>query len=142
MYMRKIVVFCASLVFLASCKSKENSSSDVDSNASGQELKVFKGKVVDDKRKSVEYAAVKLYLDDDDCMSAYTDAEGRFEFSVDELRVKDQSHFEIVYKGYSINMLSLRNFKENQSIKLSKKGDVIPTAEYHVFYEDIKNCNN
>ncbi len=137
--MRKIVVFGLCMVFLISCKSKENSETNSDSSIS-HELRIIKGEVVDEKRKKVAYAAVKLYLDENDCMSAYTGDDGTFEFKVDELRIKDQSHFEIVYKGYAEYLLSLRNHKEETPIKLSKKGKVIPAAEYHVFYESIKSC--
>ncbi|WP_109300459.1 hypothetical protein [Aquimarina sp. AU474] len=141
--MRKIVVFGLCLVFLVSCKSKENSETDTDTNSSvstSEELRVIRGEVVDERRKKVAYAAVKLYLDENDCMSAYTGEDGAFEFKVDELRIKDQSHFEIVYKGYAEYLLSLRNYKEGTPIKLSKKGKVVPAAEYHVFYESIKSC--
>ncbi len=138
--MKKSIFFCVSLIFLFSCKSKgENKENGA--SVSPVKLRVIKGKVVDDKRKEIAFAAVKLYLDDNDCMNAYTDNDGAFEFEVDELRIKDQTHFEVVYKGYAINMLSLRNFEEKKPIALSKKGNVVTTADYHVFYESIKSCS-
>ncbi len=140
--MKKIVIFCLGLAFLVSCKFGEDKkgTNQTNENFAAPELRVITGKVVDDKRNKVAHAAIKLYLDDNDCMNAYTDVDGAFEFKVDELRIKDQSHFEVVYKGYSINMLSLRNFKDGKSIILSKKGKVVPAADYHVFYESIKSC--
>ncbi|MBQ0735906.1 hypothetical protein [Aquimarina celericrescens] len=141
--MKKVTVFCLCLIFLASCKSKGNSEGDNEADVNlieSKELKIISGKVVGEKRKPIAYAAVKLYLDEDDCMHAYTGDDGSFEFKLDELRIKEQSHFEVVYKGYAINFLSLRNFKNDGSIILSKKGKVVPAAEYHVFYESIKSC--
>ena len=136
--MKKIVIICLSLLFLASCKSKGDGA---DQNfTTSHELRTIKGTIVGDKGKKIAYAAVMLYLDDNDCMSAYTDDNGSFEFKVDELRIKDQSHFEIVYKGYAEYLLSLRNYEDDKPIVLSKKGEVIPVADYHVFYESIKSC--
>ncbi len=137
--MKKVIVFSLVLMLFASCKSKGDSQKD-ESVVAAHELRVISGKVIDNSKKKIPFAAVKLYLDDDDCMSAYTDNDGSFEFKVDELRIKDQTHFEIVYKGYAINMLSLRNFKDGGSIILDKKGKVVPAADYHVFYESIKSC--
>ncbi len=142
--MKKIVVFCLGLLFFAACKPKGNSSNKNASDLNAEEIieyREIKGTVQDQKRNKIAYAAVKLYLDEDDCMYAYTDDNGSFEFKVGELRIKDQSHFEIVYKGYAINMLSLRNYKESTPIVMSKKGKVVPLAEYNIFYESIKNCD-
>lgn len=75
-------------------------------------------------------------------ISAYTDADGFFELTVDQLRVKDQSHFEVVFKGYAITILSLRNFVEDKPIILNKKGELVSVADYRIFYEDIKSCVN
>lgn len=143
--MKKIIILCLGLLFLISCKSEGNSkkNKETDSNLMNTPvLKVVQGKVVDNKRKAVAYAAVKLYLDENDCMSAYTDENGLFKLKVDELRIKDQSHFEVVYKGYAVNMLSLRNFTEDKPIVLSKKGKTISVVDYRIFYEDIKKCKN
>ncbi|MCK8522753.1 hypothetical protein M0D21_14300 [Aquimarina sp. D1M17] len=140
--MKKIIVFCLSFVFLVSCKSNGNSDGkSTDGIELPKELRVIKGKVVDRKKKKVPYAAVKLYLDDNDCMYAYTGEDGSFEFEVEELRIKDQTHFEVVYTGFAKNMLSLRNFENGGSIVMSTKGNVIPVAEYNVFYEAIKSCS-
>ncbi len=141
--MKKIIIFCASVLLLISCKSKENSGSNNGEDnvlSKSEELKTIRGTVADKKGTKIAYAAVKLYLNDDDCMNAYTNDDGYFEFKLDELRIKDQSHFEVVYKGYSKTLLSLRNFVNDRSIILSKKGKVISTADYHVFYESIKSC--
>ncbi|MBP2832315.1 hypothetical protein J8281_08960 [Aquimarina sp. U1-2] len=141
--MKKGIVILMSLIFLVSCKSRENSNDNNDTGkSSGQleNLKVIEGKVVDPKRKPIAYVAIKLYLDDNDCMNAYTSKEGTFQFKLDEFRIKEQSHFEIVYKGYTIHYVSLRNFQNGKSIILNKKGEVVPAAEYHVFYESIKSC--
>ncbi|WP_066319503.1 MULTISPECIES: hypothetical protein [Aquimarina] len=137
--MRKIIIFCLSFVFLTSCKSG-NEKTDGDAVVSS-DLRVIRGKIVDSKRKSLGYVAIKLYLDENDCMNAYSDNEGLFEFKLDELRVKDQSHFEIVYQGYATKLLSVRNFENDKSIILSKKGDVVSVTDYRVFYESIKSCS-
>ncbi len=141
--MRKSIFFCLGLVLLISCnqvKGKKNNS-ESERITMPQELRMIRGKVVDSKRKKVAFAAIKLYLDDDDCMNGYTDNDGSFEFEVDELRIKDQSHFEVVYKGFAVNMLSLRNFEEKKPIVLGKKGELVTAADYHVFYESIKSCS-
>ncbi len=141
--MKKIVFFCGCFLFLISCKFNENSGNNTEKETivtDTKELKSIQGKVVDRKGKRIAYAAVKLYLDEDDCMNAYTDNEGLFKFKVDELRIKDQSHFEVVYKGYAIKMLSLRNFVNDRSIILDKKGKLVSVVDYRVFYESIKSC--
>lgn len=145
--MKKIIIFCLSLIFLVACKSKENSEQSSDTKGDivvSPEPRVINGKVLDNKRKKVAFAAVKLYLDEDDCLYAYTDNNGAFEFKVDELRIKDQSHFEVVYKGFAVNMSSLRNYEKDKAvvIKLSKKGTVVPIADYNIFYESIKSCGD
>lgn len=142
--MKKITIFCVCALLFVSCKSNENSRSNNEKDnvlSESEELKTIQGTIKDRKGKKIAYAAIKLYLDDDDCMNAYSDQEGHFEFKLDELRIKDQSHFEVVYKGYAITMLSLRNFADNKPIILSKKGKVVSTADYHVFYESIKSCS-
>ncbi len=133
------------LVLFVSCKfgeNKKNGNNTDESFTIPQELRTIQGTVLGERKKKIAFAAVKLYLDDGDCMSAYTDDNGFFEFKVDELRIKDQSHFEIVYKGYAEHLLSIRNHDNSKPIILSKKGKVIPAADYHVFYESIKSCNN
>ncbi|WP_128755264.1 hypothetical protein [Aquimarina sediminis] len=145
MNLKRIIIFCISLVFLISCKSKGDSNKknqNGESHTGVPELSVIRGKVIDSKKQKIAYAAVKLYLDEDDCMSAYTDVDGFFELTVDQLRVKDQSHFEVVFKGYAINMLSLRNFTEDKPIILTKKGKIVSVADYRIFYESIKKCAN
>ncbi len=141
--MKKSLIFCVCLLLLGSCKTKENSKSNgSDENfTNNNKLREIRGKVVDVKGKSIAFVAVKLYLDENDCMNAYTDDEGNFDFKVGELRIKDQSHFEAVYKGYAINFLSLRNFEENKPIVLSKKGELVSVTDYRVFYESIKSCS-
>ncbi|GAA4274512.1 carboxypeptidase-like regulatory domain-containing protein [Aquimarina gracilis] len=138
--MKKVTVLFTCVLLLVSCKSKENNNQENNTLLKSEELKTIRGTVVDKKGKKIAYAAVKLYLDDDDCMNAYTNDDGYFEFKLDELRIKDQSHFEVVFKGYAITLLSLRNFVDNKPIILSKKGEVVSTADYHVFYESIKSC--
>ncbi len=143
--MKKVIIFCITLVLLVSCKFGENpkKGNETEENFTvSRELRTIQGVVEDGKGKKIAYAAVKLYLDEGDCMSAYTDTDGSFQFKVDELRIKDQSHFEIVYKGYAENLLSIRNYDDSKPIVLSKKGKVIPAADYHVFYESIKSCAN
>ncbi|MEW7291309.1 hypothetical protein [Aquimarina sp. 2304DJ70-9] len=141
--MKKVIIFCITLVVLVSCKFGENTKNGNEAEENftvSHELRTIQGTIVGEKKKKIAYAAIKLYLDEGDCMSAYTDTEGTFQFKVDELRIKDQSHFEIVYKGYAENLLSIRNYDDSKPIVLSKKGKVIPAAEYHVFYESIKSC--
>ncbi len=138
--MKKTIIFYLCCLLLVSCKNSGGGNGADGNFTATDELKVIQGKVVDEKRQAIAHAAVKLYLDEDDCMGAYTSDDGSFEFKVDELRIKDQSHFEVVYKGYAINFLSLRNYASNKPITLSKKGKAVPVAEYYIFYESIKSC--
>ncbi|WP_299433062.1 hypothetical protein [uncultured Aquimarina sp.] len=137
-----LLLFVGSL--LISCKSQQKSETlsgneDIETIT---EDELLTGKVLGKRKKKVEYVAVKLVVDENTCMKAYTDEDGLFDFLVNPSKMKADSYFEFVYKGYAKKQVPYSEIAKNGTVRLSTKGEVVTTTDYRLFYESVRSCKD
>jgi len=133
----KLLLLLCVVVLLASCKSQQkgeevSGSEDIETIT---EEELLTGKVLDNRKKKMEYVAVQLIVDENTCMKAYTDKDGLYDFLINPSKLKPDSYFEFVYKGFVKKQV-------HGTVKLSKKGKVVTTTDYRIYYESIKSCKD
>jgi len=137
-----LLLFVGSL--LISCKSQQKSETlsgneDIETIT---EDELLTGKVVGKRKKKVQYVAVKLVVDENTCMKAYTDEDGLYDFLINPSQMKADSYFEFVYKGYAKKQVPYSEIAKNGTVRLSTKGDVVTTTDYRLFYESVRSCKD
>ncbi|MHA7055629.1 hypothetical protein ACWGOQ_0000300 [Aquimarina sp. M1] len=142
--MRSILLSLFFITLLISCKSQQkgetlNESEDIEAIT---EDELLTGKVLGKRKKVMEYVAVKLVVDENTCMKAYTDKDGLYDFLINPSKMKADSYFEFVYKGYAKKKVPYTEITKNGTVRLSTKGQVVTTTDYRIFYEDIRSCKN
>lgn len=140
----KLLSLLCVVVLLNSCKSQQkgeevSGSEDIETIT---EEELLTGKVLDNRRKKMEYVAVQLVVDDNTCMKAYTDKDGLYDFLINPSKLKPDSYFEFVYKGFVKKKVPYAEITKNGTVKLSKKGKVVTTTDYRIYYESIKSCKD
>ncbi|WP_378180644.1 hypothetical protein [Aquimarina sp. SS2-1] len=142
--MRSILLLLFIITLLASCKSQQkgdplNESEDIQAIT---EDELLTGKVLGKGKKTMEYVAVKLVVDENTCMKAYTDQDGLYDFLINPSKMKADSYFEFVYKGYARKQVPYSEITKNGTVRLSTKGEVVTSTDYRIFYEDIRSCKD
>lgn len=97
------------------------------------------GKVMDDKEKPIYPVAIKLTIDNNTCLNAYTNFDGIFALTLDVSKINDNSYFEIVSKESKKTVL-FNKFIKNKIVILDKNGKIITEEAYLYFLEKIRNC--
>ena len=103
-------------------------------------IKTVQAKIVDSDNKPITLAAIKLTLDDCNCINSYSDFDGVFSVTFCSEQIKYDSFLEIIYQGYSKKVIFLRNLSSGDIIKLEKGDTIITEEEYRNFYEGIRKC--
>ncbi|AXT57632.1 hypothetical protein J8L88_23220 [Aquimarina sp. MMG015] len=137
-----LLLFAVTLLF--SCKTQQKGESlggneDIEAIA---EDELLTGKVLGKRKKKMEYVAVKLVVDENTCMKAYTDKDGLYDFLINPSKLKADSYFEFVYKGYAKKQIPYSEIAEKGTVTLSTKGEVVTTTDYRLFYEAIRSCKD
>jgi len=142
--MRTILLLLFTAIFLVSCKSQQKgevvNGNETIENITEDEL--LTGKVLTGRKKKMQYVAVKLVVDDNTCMKAYTDEDGLYDFLINPSKMKEDSYFEFVYKGYVKKQVPYTEIAKNGKITLSKKGEVVTTTDYRIYYEAVRSCKD
>ncbi|RZS99031.1 hypothetical protein [Aquimarina brevivitae] len=144
--MKKIALLLLAGILVLSCKTQENSS-NTDVITEGEDFSfeediVIGGTVINKKREKISYAAVKLIVNDEKCISTSTDKKGKFEIFVDPSKLTDESFLEIVYQGYSKKVVSKENAIKWNSFTLREEDSIVTIVEYRRYYDVMKDCNN
>ncbi len=140
--MKQLLLLFFAGTLLISCKSNQKSEftdeNDIEEIVSDE---ILTGKVIDRKRRKLSYVAIKLVIDSTQCMNAYTGEDGLYAFTINPAKIKDDSYFEVVYKGFVKKTIPYNEVVANNTIKLSSKGKVVTRTEYKIFYEEIRSCS-
>ncbi|AXT51636.1 hypothetical protein D1818_12610 [Aquimarina sp. BL5] len=142
--MRSLLLSLFIITLLASCKSQQKSDTlsgneDIE-NITEDEL--LTGKVLGKRKKKMQYVAVKLVVDENTCMKAYTDEDGLYDFLINPSKMKADSYFEFVYKGYAKKQVPYSEIAKKGTVTLSTKGDVVTSTDYRLFYESVRACKD
>ncbi len=140
--MRLLLPLIFIFTLLISCKSQqkgEQLSGNEDIEAITED-ELLTGKVLGKGKKKMEYVAVKLVVDENTCMKAYTDKDGLYDFLINPSKLKEDSYFEFVYKGYVKKQVPYNEIAKNGTVTLSTKGEVVTSTDYRIFYEAIRSC--
>jgi len=136
------VLLLVIIIFLGSCKSQQKSEpiSGSETIETITEDELLTGKVLDKRKKKMQYVAVKLVVDDNTCMKAYTDKDGLYDFLINPSKLKESSYFEFVYKGYAKKLVPYSDIAKNGTVTLSTKGEVVTSTDYRIYYESVRSC--
>ncbi len=139
--MKQLLLLAFTGIVLISCKTNQKGDSVDGGNL--EEIisdEILTGKVIDNKRKKVGYAAIRLIIDESNCMSAYTDKDGLYAFTINPTKIKEDSYFEVVFKGFAKKVIPYKDVVANSTIRLTTKGTVITGTDYKIFYEEARKC--
>ncbi len=142
MPMKSVLLFLLAGMLLISCKSQQkteviNEDEDIEEITSEE---LFGGKVIDKKKNKLSYVALKLVINNTHCKRAYTNEDGEFQFLINPSKIKDNSYFEVVYKGFVKKQIPYEEVVKNSTIVLSDKGEVVTRTDYRIYYEAVRNC--
>lgn len=142
--MRVLLLLSFVLSLLVSCKSQQKGEGLTENEGieSITEDELLTGKVLGKRKKKMQYVAVKLVVDENTCMKAYTDEDGLYDFLVNPSKLNENSHFEFVYKGYVKKQVPYSEIAKNGTVRLSTKGEVVTTTDYRLFYEAVRSCKD
>ena len=142
--MRIILLLLITSIFFVSCKSQQKGEdiNETETIENITEDELLTGEVRSNKNRRMQYVAVKLVVDENTCMKAYTDEDGLYDFLINPSKMKADSYFEFVYKGYVKKQIPYTEIAKNGKIKLSKKGDVVTTTDYRIYYESVRSCKD
>ncbi|MDH7447530.1 hypothetical protein [Aquimarina sp. 2201CG14-23] len=142
--MRSILLLFFIAMFLVSCKSQQKGDPiDVNEDIGTiAEDELLTGKVLGNRKKKMEYVAVKLVIDENTCMKAYTDKDGLFDFLINPGKMKEDSYFEFVYKGYVKKQVPYTEIAKSGTVTISTKGEVVTRTDYRIYYEAIRSCKD
>ena len=98
------------------------------------------GVIKDTDGNPMTLAAIKLVVNDSVCVNAYSNFDGQFGVLFDKNRITTNSHFVIVFEGYSRKIVPFNQFSEKEIIVLDKKSAIVTHQEYRDFYESIRSC--
>ena len=131
-------------IFLVSCKSQQKSETigENENIETITEDELLTGKVLGKRKKKMEYVAVKLVVDENTCMKAYTDEDGLYDFLINPSKMKEDSYFEFVYKGYVKKQVPYSEITKNGTVNLTTKGTVVTGTDYKIFYDEVRSCKD
>jgi len=132
------------VIFLVSCKSQQKSETlnENENIETITEDELLTGKVLGKKKKKIGYVAVKLVVDENTCMKAYTDKDGLYDFLINPSKMKPDSYFEFVFKGYVKKQVPYAEIAKNGTVTLSTKGEVVTSTDYRIYYESVRSCKD
>lgn len=142
MPMKSILLFLIAGTLLISCKSQQKTEI-VNEDENIEEItseELFSGKVIDKKKNKLPYVAIKLVINNTSCKRAYTNEDGEYQFLINPSKIKDNSYFEVVYKGFVKKEIPYADVVKNSTIVLSTKGEVVTRTDYRIYYEAVRNC--
>lgn len=121
---------------------ENNENMEVEEKTKTEDISTVKGKVLKPDNTSISLVAIKLTLNDSECIYAYTSFDGTFSMQVDKSKITENSQLEIVIDDYARKIISFQEFFQSNEIVLDKKGKLVTYEEYRSFYETIKSCSN